>query len=66
MSNTWQAGLIGWLQTPAGITPTGAAWRARQGAPFTRASPEQRGFGGKRIVIAAARRAGWLDGAGVR
>jgi len=53
--DTWQAGAIGWLERPEGVIATGPAWKARASLGYTKAHPDQRGFGAKRIVIADLR-----------
>jgi len=49
------AGLIGWLYADDQTFPTDARWRAKSVGKFTLATPERRGFGARRIVIADLR-----------
>lgn len=62
-ADPWQAGLIGWVACAEGTIPTGPRWKTRYASIYTQATPGQRAFGGKRIVIADFRGepAGWQD-----
>ena len=55
-TDTFQAGLIGWLHTSERIIPTGREWKARHASGYTMPGPEtKRLFASRRLIIADLR-----------